>query len=119
MHRLTVEELSRQAETSEIWVIEEGARAVACVVLTPRPEALYLGKLAVANTHRGRGLARQLVALAEDRARALALPAVELQSRVELTENHSAFAALGFQVVAETAHPGFDHPTSLTFAKSL
>lgn len=119
MHRLTLAELEVQAETAEVWVIEESGRVVACVMLTPKAGALYLGKLAVAVTHRGRGLARRLVALAEERARALGLPAVELQSRVELTENHSAFAALGFRVAAETAHPGFDRPTSLTFVKPI
>lgn len=119
MHRLTEAEIARQASEAEVWVIEEDGRVVACVFLTPLDGALYLGKLAVAVTHRGRGLARDLVALAEARARALGLRAVELHSRVELTENHSAFAALGFQVAGETAHPGFDHPTSLTFVKPV
>jgi len=40
------------------------------------PYALYLGKLAVAESHRGQGLARQLVDLAASRARALGLPAL-------------------------------------------
>ncbi len=115
MHRLTLDEVERQARESEIWTVEEDGRVVACVFLTPKERALYLGKLAVAISHRGKGLARRLTELARDRARALGLPAVELQSRVELTENHSAFAALGFVVSGETAHPGFDHPTSLTF----
>jgi predicted N-acetyltransferase YhbS len=119
MHRLTLDELARQAETAEVWIAEEDDRVVACVVLTPHSDALYLGKLAVAVSHRGRGLARRLVALAEERARALHLTAVELQSRVELTENHSAFSALGFRMTAETTHPGYDRPTSLTFVKPI
>ena len=119
MHVLTLEALSRQAEEGELWVAEEGGRVVACVVLTPKSGALYLGKLAVAMSHRGRGLARQLVEVAEARARALGLPAIELQSRIELAENHAAFSAMGFKVTAETAHPGFDRPTSITFHKSL
>lgn len=119
MHHLTLDDLARQAAKAEVWAIEEDGRVVACVFLTPMARALYLGKLAVAVTHRGRGLARRLVGLAEERARALGLGAVELQSRVELTENHSAFAALGFRVAGETAHPGFDRATSLTFVKPL
>jgi predicted N-acetyltransferase YhbS len=119
MHRLTLEEIARQAAQAEIWVIEDDARLVACVFLTPKCRTLYLGKLAVAVSHRGQGLARRMVALAETRARQLGLASVELESRVELTENHSAFAALGFRVTGETAHPGFDRPTSLTFAKPL
>ena len=119
MHRLTLPDLSAQAETAEVWAVEDEGRVVACVVLTPKADALYLGKLAVAVGHRGRGLARRLVRLAEERARALRLPKVELQSRGGLTENHSAFAALGFIVAGETAHPGFDRATSLTFVKPI
>ena len=52
--------------------------------------------------------------MAETRARALGLPVLELQTRVELTENHAAFRALGFAQTGATAHPGFDRPTSLT-----
>lgn len=117
MHRLTAEDLARQAETGEIWVID--TPPIACVVLTPLPHALYVGKLAVSGAHRGQGLARNLIDLAEARARARALPALELQVRVELVENHGFFAALGFRQTATTAHPGYDRPTSYTFTKWL
>lgn len=119
MHRLTLDALTEQAAESEVWAVEDEGRVVACVFLTPRGQSLYLGKLAVAVSHRGRGLARRLVDLAVARARELGLKAVELQSRVELTDNHSAFAALGFRVAGETAHPGFDRPTSLTFVRPI
>jgi len=113
MHRLTVEDIRQQAAAGEVWVI--GAPPVSCMFLTNKGNCLYLGKLAVATDHRGKGLARQMVALAVARARALDLPAVELQTRVELTENHATFAALGFTETGRTAHPGYDRPTSITF----
>lgn len=119
LHRLELDDVRAQARNAEVWAIEEGHRVVACMILTPRPGVLHLGKLAVAASHRGRGIARTLVDLAETRARALGLSGVELQSRVELTENHSAFAAMGFRVIAETAHPGYDRPTSVTFHKPV
>ncbi|MFN7434077.1 MAG: N-acetyltransferase, partial [Betaproteobacteria bacterium] len=43
--------------------------------------------------------------------------ALELQTRIELTENHATFAALGFAKVAETAHPGYARPTSITLRR--
>jgi GNAT superfamily N-acetyltransferase len=112
--RLSAEGL---AGSGEVWVI--GAPPLACVVLTPMPHALYLGKLAVAEGERGKGHARTLIALAEDRARALGLGVLELQTRVELVANHAAFAALGFAKVAETAHQGYDRPTSITMHKQV
>lgn len=111
---LTAENIEAQAR--EVWVIGPAHDLVACMFLTPKPGALYLGKLAVRGDQRGRGHARRLVGCALDRARALGLARVELQTRVELVENHATFAALGFHEVARTAHAGFDRPTSVTFS---
>ncbi|WP_102222837.1 GNAT family N-acetyltransferase [Acidimangrovimonas sediminis] len=119
MHDLDAAAIEAQAETGEVWVLEEDNHPVACVFLTPREGALYIGKLTVATSHRGRGLARRLVEAAQGRAQALGLPLLELQSRIELVENHAAFASMGFELAGETAHPGFDRPTSLTFRKQL
>ncbi len=119
MHRLTAAEVAEQAASGEVWVVEAEGVPVGCVFLSVKPGRLYLGKLAVAAAWRGRGLARQLVAAAEARARALGLPVLELQSRVELVENHATFRALGFVETGATAHPGYDRPTSLTFQKRL
>lgn len=113
---LTPEALTRQAEVGEIWVI--GA-PVACVFLTPKPGALYVGKLAVAEAWQGRGLARQLIEVAAARAREMGLQALELQTRVELVENQAAFQAMGFVEVGRTAHPGFDRPTSITYRRAV
>ncbi len=119
MHRLSRESLAREAETGEVWVLEHGRRPVACMILTLRPDALHLGKLAVAGAWRGQGLARRLADHAVLRAGHSGRNRVELQTRVELTENHAAFAALGFRKVGETAHPGYDRPTSVTFARDV
>ena len=113
---LTPEALTRQTETGEIWVI--GA-PVACVFLTPKPGALYVGKLAVVASHRGQGLARRLIDLAEARARERGLPALELQTRVELVENQAAFLAMGFREVERTAHEGYERPTSITYRRAV
>jgi ribosomal protein S18 acetylase RimI-like enzyme len=114
MHKLTLEALQQQAETAEIWVMSD-----ACVILTPQPGTLYLGKLAVAPAARRKGCARTLCDLAMDRARARGLSSVTLQTRVELTQNHATFRALGFTEVGRTAHPGYRRPTSITFARQV
>ncbi len=119
VHRLSAGDIARQAGQGEIWVLEEAGLPVACIFLTPYPDRLYLGKLAVAQGYRGRGAARLLVETAYDRARALGLPCLELQTRVELTGNHAAFAAMGFAKTGETAHEGFDRPTSVTMRRPV
>lgn len=113
---LTPAALTKQAQAGEIWVI---GGPVACVFLTPKPGALYVGKLAVADACRGQGLARRLIDLAEARARLMGLPALELQVRVELVENQAAFMAMGFVEVGRTAHPGYQRPTSITCRRAV
>ena len=114
---LTTEALRRQATAGEVWAI--GRPIVACMVLTPMPPALYLGKLAVAPHRRREGLAALLIDLAEDRARDLGLAWVELGTRVELVENQAAFGAMGFAEVMRECHPGFDRPTSIVYRRPV
>lgn len=117
MQHLTLTALATQAETGEIWTL--GTPPLACVFLTRKAEALYIGKLAVRADQRGRGLARRLITQAEARARALGLRWCELETRVELVENHASFRAMGFVETARKAHAGFDRPTSITFRKPV
>lgn len=116
VHRLTTGDLARAARSGEVWVIEDPGQLIACVVLTPNPDHLYLGKLAVDPAYRRQGLAAQLVSRALAQTRTRALPELRLETRVELAENHAAFRAMGFAETARTAHPGFDRPTSITFS---
>ena len=90
-----------------------------CLFAAPRGNALYLGKIAVRPGLQGRGLARRMLAFAEAEARAHGLTALELQTRIELTDNHRAFAALGFEKVGEGSHPGYTRPTDVSFRKNL
>ncbi|MDF2233485.1 GNAT family N-acetyltransferase [Albimonas sp. CAU 1670] len=94
-------------------------RLVGCLFAAERPGALYVGKLAVRPDLQGAGVGAALMGAAEALARARGLPALELQTRVELTGNHAAFARMGFVKVGETRHPGYDRATSLTFRKTL
>lgn len=117
MLALTQEAIAAQANAGEVWAI--GTPPVACVFLTPKPQAIYIGKLAVAAAHRRQGHARALIALAETRARALGLPALELQTRVELTDNQRAFTSLGFVEITRTSHVGYTRPTSITYRRTV
>ncbi|SIO13367.1 GNAT family N-acetyltransferase [Vannielia litorea] len=119
LKRLTPEGLAEKAEQEVLMLVRYGSRVVACGFAAPRRPVIYLGKLAVTEQLRGQGLMRQMVDLAEQMARDGGFEALELQSRVELTENHAAFAALGFVEVGRTAHEGFDRPTSITFRRSV
>ncbi len=117
LHRLTAEGIAEQARTGEVWVL--GDPPLACMFLTVKPGRLYLGKLAVEPSRQGQGCARTLISWAEARCAALGLPVLELETRVELVENQQVFRRLGFAETGRKAHPGFDRPTSITFAKPI
>lgn len=117
VRELTLDAVLGQTQRGEIWCL--GTPVVACVFLTPRADCLYLGKLAVAAASRGMGASRILVEHACDRARQLGYAVLELQVRIELVENQAAFARLGFVQTAETSHPGFLRPTSLTLQRRI
>ena len=117
--RMDVAQLEEKTREEELILALEGQRLVGCAFASLRQDCVYVGKLAVDATVRRRGVARRIVEAAEALARAHGRPCVELETRIELIENHETFAALGFARVAETAHPGFDRPTSITMRKPV
>ena len=117
MHRLTTDAIAQQCRDGEVWTLDNPIAA--CIFLSPKPEALYISKLAVDEPMRGRGLARKLIRHSEIRAHDLNLPALELETRIELTENHLAFDRMGFTKTAEAAHDGYERPTFIIMRKPL
>ncbi len=118
-HRLTVDAIRAQSEDGIVLLAEAGPLLTGCVFLTRCPDAMYLGKLAVDTARQGQGIGRQLFEAAAEAARAEGYREIELQARVELTENHAAFAAMGFRETGRTAHEGYDRPTSVTMRCAL
>ncbi|MEX2629312.1 MAG: GNAT family N-acetyltransferase [Tistlia sp.] len=121
---LDVASLAEKAAHERLLLVRDaGGAPLACAFLrlgAAAPGApAYLGKIAVEPALQGRGLGRALVAEALRLATAAGCRALELQTRIELTDNHRVFAALGFQRGADTAYPGYARPTSLTFRRDL
>lgn len=117
--RLTVESLRTKSASERCFLATAGGELVGCVLIAERSDHFYVGKLAVEPGMQGRGIGRALVGAVEAMARAAGKPALELQTRVELSGNQAAFAKLGFRETARTAHAGYDRPTSITLRKAL
>ncbi|BCG91141.1 GNAT family N-acetyltransferase [Mesorhizobium sp. 131-2-1] len=118
-HLLTAEKLEEKARHETGFLALQGGRIIGCVFTQERPDILYVGKLAVAPDLRGQGIGRLLMRAAEDLAVSHGKRAIELQTRIELSANHTAFARLGFDETERTAHEGYDRPTSITMRKVL
>ncbi|GAB4376598.1 MAG: GNAT family N-acetyltransferase [Kiloniellaceae bacterium] len=119
LHSFDAAKLAAKAAEEDLILAFADGRLAGCLFAAPRGDALYLGKIAVKPGLQGRGIAKRMVALAEAGARARGFKALELQARIELTENHRAFQALGFVKTGEGRHPGYDRSTDVNFRKAL
>ena len=116
---MTPDTLRAKAADEVLILAHDGESLVGCAFCAQKGDALYLGKLAVAPEYRGRGLLRRMLAVADVIARSRGLGTLMLQTRIELTENHATFAALGFRQAGTEAHKGYDRPTSLVFRRPV
>jgi predicted N-acetyltransferase YhbS len=118
--RETAAAIARElANGTDAIVAEQNGDTLGCVMVKPLDDDLYFGRLAVVPSARGRGIARRLVDAVEAEAARRGLAGVRLGVRVVLTENQRFFTALGYVETSREAHPGFDHPTSVTMRKRI
>ncbi|MEM7057745.1 MAG: GNAT family N-acetyltransferase [Pseudomonadota bacterium] len=99
---VTSETLAEAASTGTAFLSEaDGGSPIACVFTRPSrdmPDALYLGWLAVAPSHRGRGLSHRLISIAETEASKAGFAAMTLDTGRALTDLHGLFGSAGFQI---------------------
>jgi GNAT superfamily N-acetyltransferase len=117
--RMSPDDLRRKADEEVLVLLRSRRAVVGCGFLKEKTDAIYLGKVAVRPAFRRGGGLKMIVGIAEGVARERNKCALELETRVELVENHYAFRALGFARTALNCHPGFDRPTYVTMTKPV
>lgn len=116
---MTPADFGRKAAEELLIVASVDGRLVGCVFCEPQGDWLYIGKLAVTPTLQRSGVGRLLIDAARRFAEEAGLDGLELDTRIELTENHHAFDRLGFVKVAELSHPGYMTVTSIRMRSPL
>lgn len=116
---LTPATLAEKAARETLLLAHLDGALAGCAFVAETGDAACLSKLAVAPVLQRRGVGRALVAAAEAEARARGLRRLRLETRIELLETQAAFAAMGFEQVGTTAHPGYARPTSVTLEKAV
>lgn len=111
--RLTPKSVQAHAESGTLLLAHRANDLVGCLFLHQKNDALHIGKFAVRPALQHVGIGRKLMEAARAEARSRGIGTLELETRIELTENHAAFARMGFIKTAETSHKGFDRPTSI------
>ena len=77
------------------------------IILIPRPGYLLLDNVAVLPAAQGRGIGARLLALAEDRARALGVPEIRLYTNAAMTENLTYYPRYGYTETHRAQQDGF------------
>ncbi|QLF71287.1 GNAT family N-acetyltransferase [Peteryoungia desertarenae] len=116
---LTIDSLRAKTEGEIALMARDETGILGCAFLRPEATSLYIGKLAILPAAQGRGIGWGLLREAEVVARQLGLPALRLETRIELTDNQQRFARWGFVKTAENRHAGFDRTTSIEMQKLL
>lgn len=119
VHGLTPTSIATKSDEEMLFLATDKDELIGCVFARRQSDSLYVSKLAVRKDRQRNGVGRHLVGAVEEHARDIGLPYLELDTRIELTENHETFASLGFVRIAERAHKGYDRPTFITMRKQL
>jgi predicted N-acetyltransferase YhbS len=115
----TAESVAAQIRASGGAVAVSAGAVVGAVLWAEREGGLYIGRLSVAPDHRRAGVARRLVAAAEQEARRRELGRLHLGTRLALAGNRAFFAACGFGECGRFSHPGYAQPTWVAMEKHL
>jgi ribosomal protein S18 acetylase RimI-like enzyme len=91
----------------QVTVAENGDNIVAVLVLAHADEGFLLENVAVVPEHRGRGLGKRLMELAELEARRQAFDSIYLYTHERMTENQEIYRHLGYIEYARRAESGF------------
>jgi len=90
-----------------VFVAEDMGRIVGVIVLITEGGQALLDNVAVHPDTQGRGLGRRLIAFAENEARRLGFPAIELYTHQLMAENQALYARLGYREFDRRTEKGY------------
>ncbi|MEH6526097.1 MAG: GNAT family N-acetyltransferase [Sneathiella sp.] len=119
VHSLDKDALRKKVAEEIVIAAYEDRELIGCCFLKETGRKNYLGKMAVDPALQGVGVGEKLLKAAIDLSKNAGKSALELETRVELTEVHAFFRRFGFSQTAETSHEGYKRPTSITMQMNL
>jgi ribosomal protein S18 acetylase RimI-like enzyme len=102
-----LEDYDALIRAGEVWVWDEGGEVLGVLVMRPADDHLFVDNVAVAPRHQGRGLGRELLVFAEERAEREGLPEIRLYTNEKMHENLAVYAKLGFEETGRGVDGGY------------
>jgi ribosomal protein S18 acetylase RimI-like enzyme len=88
-------------------VLTDGAKIIGVLVLIRQDRSLLVDNVAVHPDYQGRGLGRELMALAEEEARRLGFTTITLYTNERMTENVELYKKLGYRETERKTEEGY------------
>ena len=101
------EDYAKVIRERRVTVAESGGKVVGVLVLAVTGEGFLLENVAVEPSHRGEGLGKALLELAEAEARREGFGSIYLYTHERMTENLALYAKLGYVEYDRRAEKGF------------
>jgi ribosomal protein S18 acetylase RimI-like enzyme len=114
----TLEEVERDIAKGTALLAYDGKQAVGTVRYEVRPDYVYVGRLAVLPSHRGRKVGATLMAFVEGLAPSLGRTKIYLGTRLSMPSNIAFYEGLGYRIVLSEPHPR-GNDTNVWFEKEL
>ncbi len=115
----TIEIIREELITAKAIMAVIGNTPVGCVFYQPRNGSIYIDRLSVLSRYRKRGIGRALMEEAEKRAVGSGYKNLSLSVRIELKKQQSYYENMGYRIVSEQSHEGYDRPTYVVMEKHL
>jgi ribosomal protein S18 acetylase RimI-like enzyme len=102
-----LEDYAALIRAGEVWVLAEGGEVLGVLVIRPAEDHMFVDNVAVAPGHQGRGLGRELVAFAEEKAAEHGMPEIRLYTNEKMHENLNIYARLDFEETGRGLDGGY------------
>jgi ribosomal protein S18 acetylase RimI-like enzyme len=96
-----------EVQTKSVWVADRDGEPVGVIVLTLEPDHLGVDNVAVSPDAQGLGIGSNLLAIAEDAARAEGRDEIRLFTHVLMTDNIAYYGRRGYVETHRLAERGF------------
>lgn len=91
----------------QVWLAEQDGVVVGLIVLQPAADHLLIYSVAVAPTHQGTSVGRQLLLWAEQEAVRQGYSVVQLYTNEKMTENIALYGRIGYQEIKRVLVNGY------------
>ncbi|SDZ38781.1 N-acetylglutamate synthase, GNAT family [Saccharopolyspora shandongensis] len=102
-----VADYSAAVREHQVWVAEEGDRVLGMLVLVPEDDVMLLENVAVHPDAQGRGLGRDLLALAEREAARQRMTEIRLYTNEVMAENLAYYPRHGYVETGRAEQDGY------------